>query len=100
MRVRLAQQARADLDEIWFYIAQESGSQSTATRAIESIAHMFGLLAQFPFLGRALESMQRPQIRTFPAGNYLIFYQPKTDELRILRVIHASRDAFALFARE
>ena len=98
MRLRIAQQARADLDEIWIYIAQESGAPSSATRIVESIVEKFRLLAQFPMLGRSLESEQRPQIRTFVTNNYLIFYRPHADELRILRIIHASRDAFAVFA--
>ena len=75
MRIRIAQQARADLDEIWIYITQESGNPSTATRVIESIMDKFRLLAQFPLIGKSLDLEQLPQIRTFPAGNYLIFYR-------------------------
>lgn len=100
MRIRLAPQARADLDEIWLYVAQESGSISTATRLIDSIAGKFTLLAQHPFIGRSLESHLRPGVRTFSAGNYLIFYSLRAEELRILRIIHASRDAFSVFAQE
>lgn len=100
MRLRIAQQARADLDEIWLYIAEESGRHDSATRVVEGIADRFRLLAQYPLIGKSLESEQRPHIRTFVAGSYLIFYHPKGDELRILRVIHASRDAFAVFAED
>ena len=100
MRIRIAQQARADLDQIWIYIAQESRSQASATRVIESIADKFRLLAHYPMIGKSLESEQRPRIRTFVAGSYLIFYSSKDEDLRIFRVIHASRDAFAVFAKE
>jgi len=100
MRIRLAPQARTDLDDIWFYIARESGSIPIATRLIHSITGKFTLLAQHPFIGRSLESNQRPSVRAFTAGNYLIFYSPRLEELRILRVIHSSRDAFAVFAQE
>jgi plasmid stabilization system protein ParE len=56
MRIRLAPQARADLDSIWLYLARESGSTDVATRTIASIAEKFGLFARFPHIGRALES--------------------------------------------
>jgi hypothetical protein len=32
---RLALQARADLDEIWTYVARESGSEAVADRLID-----------------------------------------------------------------
>ncbi len=69
MRIRIAPQARADLDAIWLYIARESGNTDIATRTIDSIAEKFGLFAKFPYLGRSLESEQRPKVRTFLAGN-------------------------------
>jgi len=100
MRIRLAQQARSDLDAIWLYIAQESGSTDTATRVVSSIAEKFSLFARFPFLGKSLESHLRPNIRTFSADHYMIFYSTKAEEIRILRVIHASRDVQSVFADE
>jgi toxin ParE1/3/4 len=100
VRIRLAPQARADLDAIWLYLAQETGSHTTATRAIASITDKFGLFAKFPHLGKSLESDLRPNVRTFPINNYVIFYSVKPGEMRILRVIHASRDAQAVFAEQ
>ena len=100
MRIRLAPQARADLDSIWLYIARESGNAEIATRSIDSITIKFGLFARFPHIGRSLESDLRPNIRTFPVNNYVIFYGVKPEEIRILRIIHASRDAYAVFAEK
>lgn len=100
MRIRLAPQARADLDAIWLYIAREGGNNDIATRAIGSIADKFGLFARFPFIGKRLESDLRPNVRTFPVNNYAIFYSVKSAEIRILRIIHSSRDAQAVFAAE
>jgi len=54
MRIRLAPQARTDLDEIWLYVARKSDSPETATRHIDSIARGFGVLAKFPFIGKPL----------------------------------------------
>jgi toxin ParE1/3/4 len=98
MRICLAPQARADLDAIWLYIAQETASHAIATRIIVSITDKFGLFAKFPHLGKSLESDLRPNVRTFPVNNYVIFYRVKSAEIRILRIIHASRDLQAIFA--
>ncbi len=100
MRIRLAPQARSDLDAIWLYIAQESGSQVLATRVIDSITGKFGLFTRFPHIGKSLDSDLRPNVRTFPVNNHLIFYTVRPGEIRILRVIHASRDAYAVFVQE
>ena len=100
MRIRLAPQARTDLDEIWLYIAQETGSDVHATRMIGAISDRFALLARFPFVGKSLEPAQRPNIRSFPVNKYVIFYSTRPGEIRILRVIHASRDAWAVFQDE
>ncbi len=100
MRIRLAPQARSDLDAIWLYIARDSGSEDAATRIVESITEKFALFARFPFIGRTLGVDRHPEVRTFAAPPHLIFYRPSTDEIRILRVIHGSRDALAVFANQ
>jgi toxin ParE1/3/4 len=100
VRIRLAPQARADLDAIWLYIAREYANDRSATRVIASITDKFGLLSRFPHLGKSLESDLRPSVRIFPVNNYVIFYSLKSGEIRILRIIHASRDAEAIFAAE
>jgi len=97
MRIRIPPQARADLDGIWLYIARESGSPDTATRAVESIVDKFALFSKFPHIGKSLEAESRPNVRTFPVGNYVIFYSVRPGEIRILRIIHASRDAENVF---
>jgi toxin ParE1/3/4 len=100
MRIRLSPRARADLDAIWLYIARESGNQAIATRAIASITDKFGLFANFPYIGKSLESELRPKVRTFPVNSNMIFYSTKPGEIRILRIIHARRDAQAVFEEE
>jgi plasmid stabilization system protein ParE len=97
MRIRIAPPARSDLDAIWFYIAQESGNVEAATRVVSAITDKFALLAQFPFIGRSLEASERANVRTFPANRYTIFYSTRVDEIRVLRIIHSSRDAQLIF---
>jgi toxin ParE1/3/4 len=45
MAHRVAPRAGADLDDIWYYVAQESGSIEIANRLIDSITDRFFLLA-------------------------------------------------------
>jgi toxin ParE1/3/4 len=97
MRIRIAGQARIDLDEIWLYIVQESGNMDAATRVIGSITEKFALFVRFPFIGKSLDSKTRPNIRTFSVGNYTIFYSTKSGEIRILRILHTSRDLQSIF---
>jgi toxin ParE1/3/4 len=100
MRVRLAPHARDDLDSIWGYVARESGDLGAATHVIQAIVGRFRLLSKFPKIGKRFPSERHPQVRTLACANYIIFYNPKAEELRILRVIHAKRDAYAVFLRE
>ena len=44
--------AEADLDDIWYYIATQSGSVEAADRLIDSLTRRF-LLANHPYIGRA-----------------------------------------------
>jgi toxin ParE1/3/4 len=100
MRIRVAPQARADLDTIWLDIAREYANDGSAARVISSITDKFGLLSRFPYLGKGLESDLRPNVRIFSVNNYVIFYSVKSGEIRILRIIHTSRDAESVFAAE
>jgi toxin ParE1/3/4 len=100
MRIRLSPQARTDLDDAWFYVARESGSGERATHIVAAITDKFALFARFPFIGKSFESAKLPNIRSFPFGNHVIFYSTRPNEIRILRIIHASRDAWAVFTQE
>jgi toxin ParE1/3/4 len=100
MRLRVAPQADGDLDEIWLYLARESGNPAIATRVVNAITDAFGLLSKFPHMGRSRESDLGGNRRSFPVNNYVIFYRVKSGQIQILRVLHGSRDIQAVFASE
>jgi plasmid stabilization system protein ParE len=50
MAHRVAPQAEAELDSIWYYVANESGSIEIADRLIHSITERFLLLSRNPRL--------------------------------------------------
>jgi toxin ParE1/3/4 len=97
MASRLAREAEADLDAIWYYIATESHSIEIADRAIDSITDRIFLLASHPHLGRRRDEDLAPGVRSFPVGGYVIIYRVEAGDVLILRVIRGSRDIEALF---
>ena len=92
---RLAPQAQADIDDIAYYIFVESGSLEAADRLIESLYSRFGLLGKYPRAGRRRDDL-RPGLRSFPVGNYVVFYRVEGDDVLIQRVVRGSRDLEAL----
>ena len=94
---RLSPQAEAELDDIWVYVARESGSIEIADRVIDSITERFWLLGLHPQIGRRRDHDLRPGLRSFVAGEYVIIYRVDAEEALILHVIRGSRDIPALF---
>ena len=95
MAHRLAPEAKADLDEIWFYVASNS-SIETADRFVDSITARFVLLATHPRAGRRRDNL-RPGIRSFGVGEYIVLYRVEGGDVLIQRVVRGSRDLEALF---
>jgi toxin ParE1/3/4 len=91
MAHRISSQARADLDDIWYQIVSEGGSESSADRMVDLIAGRFLLLSDWPRLGRARLDLRRG-LRSFPAGDYVIFYRITRAGVVIQRVLHGRRD--------
>ena len=92
MGFRLAPEAEAELDDIWLYLARESGSTEIATRVIDAITVRFFLLAQHPQIGCRRDHDLRPNLRSFPVGEYVIVYRIDGEDALILHVMRGSRD--------
>jgi toxin ParE1/3/4 len=94
---RLAPEAAAELDDIWYYVAKESGSIEIADRLIDSITDRCFLLASHPHVGRRRDDDLRPGLRSFPVGEYVIIYRIEDEHALILHVVRGSRNLEALF---
>jgi len=88
-RYRLSRQAGSDLDDIWLYIA--SDSLAAADRFVDGIVGKFQTLATQPGIGRTREELGE-SLRSFPVGNYVIFYRPMSGGVDIVRVLSGFRD--------
>jgi len=96
MAHRIAPEAEAELDNIWYYVFKESASLEIADRLIDSIIERFYLLACHPQMGRHRDEDLRPGLRSFPVGEYVVIYRIEEPDVLILHVLHGSRDLKAL----
>ena len=94
-RLRVSRKARAELDNIWLYVARQSGSAEIANRIIDSITARFWLFSRYPNIGRSRDDL-RPGLRSSVAGDYVIIYRVENDTVIIDHVLHGSRDITGL----
>src|SRR5687767_9888767 len=95
-RVLRTPEAEDDLWEILVYIARDN--EDAAFRLIDHIDEKFQMQALFPGGGQARPELLA-NLRSFPVGNYLIFYRPIEDGIEVLRVVHGGRNLRKLFRR-
>ena len=98
MAHRLAPEARADLEEIAFDVAAESGNLAIAERLISALTERFLLLSRYPHLGRARDDDLGAGRRSLAVTNYVIIYCIDDGDVLVLRVIHGRRDLNNLFS--
>ena len=89
LKIRIAETAGNDLEDIWKYVAQDN--PDAARRLIKEITGKFKLLRDNPQIGRA-ENRLLSTLRRFPVSSYIIFYKPFDNGVEILRILHATRD--------
>ena len=94
LRVLKRPLAESDLDDIWWYIAQDN--PEAADRLLDKIEERCRALARFPEMGVSREELM-PELRSLPVGNYSIFYLPIEHGIEIVRVLAGMRDIDALF---
>jgi toxin ParE1/3/4 len=85
-------QAREDLLDIWQYIADDN--ETAATALLRRIDRAIQMLADNPQAGRERPELA-PDLRSFPVGNYVIFYMPGSHGIEVVRVLNARQDISA-----
>ena len=92
--LRLTERAREDLREIWDYVSERN--LSAADALLERLFEVAGTLSEQPRSGRARPEL-RPELRSFPVGEYLLFFVPVDEGIEVKRVLHGHRDIDADF---
>jgi toxin ParE1/3/4 len=85
-------QAREDLLDIWHYIADDN--ETAATAFLRRIDRAIQMLADNPQAGRDRSELA-PDLRSFPVGNYVIFYSPASHGIDVVRVLNVRQDISA-----
>jgi toxin ParE1/3/4 len=93
-QIRISPAARRDLDEIWFYIAQDN--IEAADKLVRAVVSRFSKLAVTPDLGRRREELSI-RLHSFPVGRYVILYRPMKGGVEVVRVLDGARDVPPLF---
>ncbi len=94
-RVRLSPRAEADIDAIWRYIANDS--PANADRFLPRLLDACRTtLATFPESGRRRDELANG-LRSFPVGNYVIYYRALDGGVEVVRILHAARDVHSVF---
>ena len=96
--------ARRDLIAHFIYLA-ENADEAVAERFLTQAESSFNDLADQPMIGSPLElkhpglnRIRKWRVKSF--DNYLIFYQPRTEGVSIVRVLHAAQDWWGLIGYE
>ncbi|MGO4881495.1 MAG: type II toxin-antitoxin system RelE/ParE family toxin [Bryobacteraceae bacterium] len=94
-RFVLTPEARADLIQIWNYIAEDS--IDAADRVIARMDDAFGRLARTPRMGHFREDLADSRHRFWTVYSYVIAYRWESKPLQIIAVVHGARQLEAFF---
>ena len=100
IKVSFTQTFRRHLREIRDYIAQESTLQSR--RVVVEILRIVRRLLDFSEIGAYIPEMKTKRYREIHVFNYRIIYRylKKTNEVRVVAVVHAARHLSHKFFHE
>ena len=82
-RVTQRPKAERDLIEIWQFIADDN--EPAADRLLDRIDRALLTLCDNPHVGRARPELA-PNLRSYPVGNYVLYYRPMASGIEIVRV--------------
>ena len=83
--IRFSTEAHLDIEEIASYIFDLN--PVAAGKLLDALDKTCELLAERPLMGRLRPTLAE-NLRSFPIGNYLIFYAPAADGIDVVRVVY------------
>ena len=85
--------AKADIFDIWYYIADDS--EDAADRVEQAICDACALVAQAPMRGHSRPDLTSRSLRFWTLTrypNYTVVYRPETAPLQVVAVLHGKRN--------
>jgi toxin ParE1/3/4 len=95
-QVIVSDAAASDLVDIWRYSAV-AWSIAQAGRYVDDLERTFETLREMPDLGRERHEFS-PPVRTHPTGEHIVVYLTERDDLRIVRVLAARQNWWAILS--
>lgn len=89
----LSSAADRSLEEIYIYTHDTHGP-AHAEAYHEAFHRMFGLLADFPYLGRSADEF-RSGLRLYPQGSHIIYYSVRDGAVHIEQIFHHGQNVRA-----
>lgn len=86
----LSQKTKEDIDTIFDFGCQMFGKEQALNYLIGLRSH-FELLLRHPEIGKRRDEIKEG-LFSFPYASHIIFYRILKDQIRIVRVLHGSRD--------
>lgn len=87
---RLTPAARRDLSSIWDSTEERWGAQQAASY-LEDLRRAIERIAADPMRGRPCDEI-REGYRRYASGSHLIFYQPRSQGVDVIRILHQRMD--------
>lgn len=94
-RITISRRARSDLREIREYTRRQWGAQQ-ATDYVRALRKSIRSLSDYPLLGKPFEAGNLSLLRRM-LRQHMVYYRVDEDQIEILRIVHARRDADELF---
>ena len=98
-KIVIIPQAISDMDDIGEYVSRDSLRQ--AANVLSKILQTIERLEHFPEIGAFIPEMKTRRYREIHVFNYRIIYRflKKTNEVRVVAVVHAARQLTTKFFR-
>lgn len=90
LKCKLSSLADKDLEDIFDYTYSEHGLDQ-AIEYVSSFDEVFVQLTQYPEIGRPRDEI-RKELRSLVHKHHILFYRVLEDHIRIVRILHGSRD--------
>ncbi|HEV2202673.1 MAG TPA: type II toxin-antitoxin system RelE/ParE family toxin [Bryobacteraceae bacterium] len=92
--------AKADIFDIWSYIAADS--EDAADRIEQAIYDACALVAEGPLRGHSRSDLTTRSLRFWTLTrypNYIVVYRPENTPLQVVAVLHGKRNARRILRR-
>ena len=87
---RLSPEAQSQLAAIGEFLAQNS--IEAALKVYDALEGAFELLATMPEMGHTREDLTKRPVKFWSVLSYLVIYDPASDPLSVIAIIHGAQD--------